>query len=102
MNAHTPGPFELNGEGPVVAQLGSKRTGHFLITAPLTNALEPPSEEQVKGNACLLATAPQMLQALESVMDFWKAGGADQCEPGCWCVVDFVRKTIEIAKGGAA
>lgn len=27
MSAHTPGPYELQGDGAIVAQLGSKRTG---------------------------------------------------------------------------
>lgn len=69
MNAHTPGPFEINGEGPVVAQLGSKRTGFRLITAPLAPALDPITEDAVEANARLLKAAPQLLHALEMVRD---------------------------------
>lgn len=64
MNAHTPGPYEVNGEGAVVAQLGTKRTGHILITAQLTSALEPIAEETVEANAHLFKAAPQLLDAL--------------------------------------
>lgn len=66
---HTPGPFEINGEGAVIATVGGKRAGFQLITAPVTSALEPLSPEEVEANAHLMKASPLLLQALEMVRD---------------------------------
>lgn len=96
---HSPGPFELNGDGAIVAQLGSKRTGFHLVTAPLTNALEPIAPEVVEANAHLLKAAPQLLSALEQLLDYLQP--VPPCDPGCACVFDAAHQAIAAAKGGA-
>lgn len=101
MNRHTHGPYELQGEGAIVAQLGSKRTGVFLITAPLTSALEPIPAETVEANAHLLTASWQMLKALQDTLDYWTTTGFATCDPGCNCIVEDVKAAIAAAKGGA-
>ena len=101
MSAHTPGPYELQGDGAIVAQLGSTRTGVFLITAPLTSALAPLTPEAVEANAHLLTAAPLMLKALKDTLDYWTTTGFAECEPGCDCVVEDVKAAIAAAEGGA-
>ena len=91
--------MSCRGEGAIVAQLGSKQTGVFLITAPLTNALEAIPAERVEANAHLLAASWQMLAALERTLRFWKGIGFANCQPGCDCIVEDVKKAIAAAKG---
>lgn len=101
MSAHTPGPYELQGDGAIVAQLGSKRTGVMLVTAPLTSALVPLTPEAVEANAHLLTAAPLMLSALEMVRDADDDCGRDgltMLPPAARARIDHALAT---AKGGA-
>lgn len=102
MNAHTEGPFELNGDGAVIATLGTKRTGFTLVTAPMTSALVSLTPEAVEANAHLLKASPLLLKALEDTLDYWTTTGFAECEPSCDCIVEDVRAAIAAAKGGAA
>lgn len=65
MNAHTPGPFEINGDGPLVALITSTGRIHAEITAPTRNRFEPLSTETLDANAHLLKAAPRLLEALK-------------------------------------
>ncbi len=101
MSAHTPGPYELQGDGAIVAQLGSKRTGVMLVTAPLTSALVPLTPEAVEANAHLLTAAPLMLSALEETLEYFDGTSFCACRGKCGCIVGSVRNAVKAAKGGA-
>ncbi len=99
---HTPGPFEIAGEGPCVATVRRGRHDDILITAPLRSSMEPQTGAIADANAHLFKAAPQMLLALESTLNYWESVGFATCEPGCDCIVEDVRAAIAAAKGGAA
>lgn len=101
MSAHTEGPFELNGDGAVIATLGTKRTGFTIITAPMTSALVPLTPEAVEANAHLLTAAPLMLSALEETLEYFDGTSFCACRGKCGCIVGSVRNAVKAAKGGA-
>lgn len=98
---YTPGPYEIDGEGPCVATVRRGRHDVVLITAPLRSSMEPQLGDIADANAHLFKAAPLMLQALVSTLDYWESVGFAQCEPGCDCVVEDVKAAIAAAKGGA-
>jgi len=70
MAAHTVGPWEINGEGAIVAVVAPARYGLAgVITAPLTSRLEPVAEEQQHANAALLVAAPDLLAASLALLE---------------------------------
>lgn len=62
MATHTPGPWEIDGgDGMPIAKVGF----HF-ITAPCEpNIGTGLSRDEIDGNACVIATAPDLLAALK-------------------------------------
>jgi len=66
MGKHTPGPWEcgdeIKGESPLMVYCNDA-TGQRI--ADCTNDLTFHSREEKRANACLIAAAPEMLEALE-------------------------------------
>jgi hypothetical protein len=103
MNAqHSPGPFEIDGEGAVIASVPTSFRSVALITAPTVPVHDEPRGEVAVANAQLLKAAPQMLSALESALDWYEGTGFCACAPDpCECIVGSAREAIAAAKGGA-
>lgn len=91
---HTPGPWRIGTPGPNGCYtIGTERG---LMTAMIAHSIcEPDQAEAAKADAALVAAAPDLLRALELVMED-KAPGYHDCiddgEPECaWCIA---RKAI--------
>lgn len=64
--AHTPGPWKLRQDGSVIQAIETM-DGVLICRPYCSNVLPPhgaPDEQQAKGNARLIAVAPELLEAL--------------------------------------
>lgn len=71
---HTPEPWEYV-EEPLAAF--SMVTGREFIVAGIPNAED--DIEETRANACLITTAPKMLQILKDTRDFLEMEGFEKC-----------------------
>ena len=70
MNKHTPGPWRL------ARQNGSPTTGEWMIAGANPGYLAEVRDcgnGDVKANALLIAAAPELLDALEAVVNSWSS-----------------------------
>ena len=64
MNKHTPGPWSIGKPTEYINQIKIEPTIGLVYGAG----------EEVKANAALVAAAPDMLKALNNVIDMWRNG----------------------------
>jgi hypothetical protein len=64
MSKHTPGPWRYEEFGPNVI---IKATKNPMLS--VVHSLYHESREQMEANACLIAAAPELLEALEIALD---------------------------------
>jgi hypothetical protein len=77
---HTPGPWESHGCAIYTEETWQegKRAGGALVGSTFYDRSDPdsdaiPSDEQI-ANARLIAAAPEMLEALEALAEYWQHG----------------------------
>jgi hypothetical protein len=90
MNKQTPGPWFQDKYGNVMTQSGST-----LVTDGV--ALGSRSTDETKANARLIAAAPELLEALKSLLNYANLGAYQRAD-----TVKAARAAIAKAEGGAA
>jgi hypothetical protein len=110
MSKHTPGPWDLFDLAPAI-NAGNMRKPHgdgtkFRITGSHTLLVEliGCSDGFVYGaneaNARLISAAPELLEALESIAEYWNQDRNDQAmHDACWHAIETARAAIARAKG---
>lgn len=69
MSKHTPGPWRIGTPGPNGCYTIGTDKG--LMTAMIAHSVNDPSQEmEAKGNAALIASAPDLLEALEAMVEY--------------------------------
>lgn len=112
---HTPGPWEVDGEGCRLAGVGNVNFADFVsltnISAPCVSAHHEPSDEERAANALIIAASPDMLQALREVAGGCHALDTSTDESQCVfcllpeghhdpdCTMQFVLAAIAKAEG---
>lgn len=83
---HTPGPWEAIGN---LVQIAECRDAYF-----------DPHSDEAKANARLIAAAPELLEALQSIAEYWNR---DQNETAmadaCWHAIETAMAAITKATG---
>jgi hypothetical protein len=78
---HTPGPWEVDGDGFVVGGEGDAPNADFVslrfITALTVSRHHRPDQREQDANARLMAAAPDLLAALKHVRDCQSCAQAD-------------------------
>ena len=102
MSPHTPGPWEVVQHSHVDDELWlsvnqqADEHGMKEWVAEIKYLVTDPDRQ--KANARLIASAPEMLNALKETLAFWTTTRFAECENGCDCVVDVVRAAIAKAE----
>lgn len=64
---HTPGPWYAGDSGPWVLAGDPKQSYNYVVSTPFTDGRDGPilPESEQRANACLIASAPELLEALQ-------------------------------------
>lgn len=98
MSKHTPGPWCLSDESPMIIEDKHKVIVGSASTYPHSGYF--PSENEAKANARLIAAAPDLLEALKSIAEFWNRDHNEKALIGaCWHAVETAEAAIAKAEG---
>jgi hypothetical protein len=88
---HTPGPWKVYDWDN---RLHVEATGRSSVA----DVVQRYHDGESKANAHLIAAAPALLAVCEATLEYWRATGFAECEPGCACVVDQMRAAVAAAR----
>jgi type VI protein secretion system component VasF len=72
-------------------------TPHQTLSSAASNATQSKADE---ANARLISAAPELLEALESIAEYWNQDRNDQAmHDACWHAIETARAAIARAKG---
>ena len=100
---HTPGPWSVYDQRHLFTNHeGSARliAGDIWIACVHGSHVGPQSKEEADANISLIAAAPEMLEALESIAQFWNRDQNEKAMTGaCWHAIETAEAAIAKAKG---
>ena len=98
-NAHTPGPWWVYNEGSRFPGIEARLNGSVVVYGndKEIEGVKGRTHAEALANARLIAAAPELLAALEMVLEYAEDCAADRGErPGC---IDHARSAVAKAKG---
>jgi hypothetical protein len=100
---HTPGPWQDNDAGRIYAPVPVGADEAPFVADCCNNPGSSQCTTREKANASLIAAAPELLEALESLFDDWLTLvdiDLDEENPDCLAIEANTRAAITKAKGG--
>ena len=99
---HTPGPWWTKREGFSTVYVEARIEGGWIQEVAACGPTEA-GQEQQEANARLIAAAPELLEALKEIADYWNRGRNDMAmHDACWHAIHTAEEAIAKATGEQA
>lgn len=93
MSKHTPGPWFVNGHEHYTKYVEARIGGGLLQEVAACGPTE--KQEQQEANARLIAAAPELLEALQHIEEYWNRDSNEQAmTDALWHIIETAQATI--------